>query len=205
MHAELADLAEGEPKRNDRYDIYHFYARDPEGRSIEFQAFEHPLEPHLDGEELLRTRRSIRDFTDQEVDEGLLTRVLDACAYAPSSRNAQPWYFVPVRERERLERLAAIRGESSEPIAAGPMAIAICTSPAESGRPIEDGCIAAYHLILAAWDHGLGTCWIGGLDRAEVKEILGIPQDHYVATVTPLGFPAAVPKMTPRRPIRRAP
>ncbi|TES93871.1 MAG: hypothetical protein E3J87_01400 [Candidatus Cloacimonadota bacterium] len=59
--------------------------------------------------------------------------------------------------------------------------------------------MAAYHFTLAAWNFGLGTCWIGGMDRDDVKEALGIPQEHYVATVTPLGYPAEQPEPGSRR------
>lgn len=54
--------------------------------------------------------------------------------------------------------------------------------------------------LLAAWNFKLGTCWIGGMDRDDVKETLGIPQNHYVATVTPLGHPAEQPEPRSRRP-----
>jgi nitroreductase len=46
----------------------------------------------------------------------------------------------------------------------------------------------------------LGTCWIAAMDREDVKEKLGIPKDHYVATVTPLGFPQKIPKTPSRKP-----
>jgi nitroreductase len=79
------------------------------------------------------------------------------------------------------------------------LAIAVITDPGKSKRHIQDGCIAAYHLILAAKAHGLGTCWIAAMDREDVKEELNIPADHYVATITPLGYPSEEPKVAKRR------
>ena len=79
------------------------------------------------------------------------------------------------------------------------MAVAICSDPALSKRHIQDGCIGAYHFLLAAWAQGLGTCWIAAMDREDVKERLGIPQEHYVATVTPLGYPEKVPSPPGRK------
>jgi len=203
MHVRLRDRARAEPQRNERYRIYHFFASDPEERTIEFQTFEHPLPPYRDGEGLLLSRRSVRAFTAEPVEETLLTWILDNCAYAPSSRNDQPCTFVCVRERDKLERLAAVRGPSSAPVSRAPMAIAICSDPEKSRRPIEDGCIAAYHFLLAAWAYGLGTCWIGGMDQDGVKETLGIPHAYTIACVTPLGHPAEVPATPPRREVRR--
>jgi nitroreductase len=79
------------------------------------------------------------------------------------------------------------------------MAVAICSTPAQSGACTQDGCIAAYHFLLASRLHGLGTCWIAAMDRSDVKESLGVPKEHYIATVTPVGYPATIPETPPRR------
>ncbi len=201
-HARLAAIADAPPRLNEKYRIYHFFARDPEGRRLEFQSFEHDLEPHLDGEQLLQTRRSVRQFTGRAVDEATLTAVLESCRLAPSARNSQPVEFVVVRDRALLDRLAAVRPGSSDPIGRAPMAVAIVSDPAVSPLPIDDGCIAAYHLMLAAWTRGLGTCWIGALNRDDAKEILGIPKERYLVTVTPLGWAAERPAVRPRKEVR---
>lgn len=200
--ARFREGADGPPRANPKYGIYHFFTKDPDGRGVEFQSFDHPIDPHLDGMELLGTRRSIRHFSPDEVPTSLLDSVLESCRLAPSARNTQPCAFAVVRDPDLRARLALLRGDSSAPIAQAPVAIAISSDPAISPRPVEDGCIATYHLLLAAWAHGLGSCWIGGLDRLEAKEFLGIPQGHYLATVTPIGFPAESPPVRERRPIR---
>ncbi|MBN1211520.1 MAG: nitroreductase family protein, partial [candidate division Zixibacteria bacterium] len=74
--------------------------------------------------------------------------------------------------------------------------------PTISNRFIQDGCIAAYHFIMAAWFYGLGTCWIADMDRDEVKAKLNIPPEHYVATITPLGYPLSPNKKAPERKAR---
>jgi nitroreductase len=196
----LQDLAEGPPKENEAYHIYHFFARDPEGRQLEFQAFLHNLQPYLSGRNLLETRRSIRKFTQQSVSEEVLWQVVELCRWAPSSRNSQGTTYTMIREHEAIEFLAELRGSSSAPIAAGPMAVAVSADPEITGRPEQDACIAAYHLMLAARLHGLGTCWIADMNRDNVKQRLGIPVAHYLATVTPLGYPAERPEVRPRKP-----
>lgn len=199
LYDRLKAAADSEPKVNDKYDIYHFFARDPEGRAIEFQYFNHPVNRYLDGEELLLTRRSIRRFTESQIPDGILNKVLDISRYAPTSRNTQSYYFKIIREKDLLEWLSGLRGSSSAPIGRAPLAVAICSDPAISKRYIQDGCIAAYHLLLAAWTHGLGTCWIAAMDRDDVKEMLNVPKDHYIATITPLGYPAKLPTGAPER------
>ncbi|MDM7917149.1 MAG: nitroreductase family protein [Candidatus Eisenbacteria bacterium] len=202
MYERLRDCAKSEPKANEKFSIYHFFASDPEGRSLEFQSFDHPLPAFLTGEELLQTRRSIRIFRDEPVDPAVLSRLLRLARVAPSARNTQPWLFVVIRDRERLARLAAVRGDSSAPIAQAPMAVAIAADPQISPLPIDDACIATYHFLLAAHLHGLGGCWIGAMNRDDVKEILGIDPRFFVATVTPLGWPAEMPAMRPRQEVR---
>jgi len=201
MHELVKDAALGQPKENPKYRIYHFFARDPEGRKVEFQSFLHPVEPYLAGADALATRRSIRRFTEDDVPDELISRVLESCRFAPTARNSQPCYFVVTRDREKIARLAAIREGSGAPIGRAPVVVTICADPAVSGRYVQDGCIVTYHFMLAAWLFGLGTCWIGGMDRDEVKDILDIPKEHYVVTVTPLGRPAESPELKPRKPV----
>jgi len=194
----LKEIVTSQPKENPRYGIYHFFAKDPEGRDVEFQSFLHPVLPFETSMETLVQRRSIREFTAQQPGEDVLNSIFETCRFAPTSMNTESYYFKIIKDRETIELVAGVRGSSSSPIAKAPLAIAICSDPHRSKRHVQDGCIAAYHFLLAARAHGLGTCWIAAMDRDDVKQALGIPQDHYVATVTPLGYPASKPK-TPKR------
>ena len=202
VYCRLEDIAESPPKDNPKYRIYHFYARDPEGRRLEVQCFLHPLEPYADGKELLESRRSIRRYSRMEVGDDILRKILSDCVHAPSSRNLQPCRFIVIRDREKLEYLASLRGESSAPIASAPLAVAVVSDTTISSRPEQDGCIMAYHFLLAAWMHGLGTCWIAAMDRDEAKKNLGIPIEHYIATITPLGYPAESPNAPCRKEVK---
>jgi nitroreductase len=60
------------------------------------------------------------------------------------------------------------------------------------------------HLILAAADVGLGTCWIAAFDPAAAREVLGIPEEGEPMLITPLGFPADTPDASPRHAQRRS-
>lgn len=200
MYEKFKDRARDEPKENPPYEIYNFFAEDPEGRTIEFQTFLHDLDPYLDGKELLEGRRSVRDYEDRDVPDGLLNKIFETCRYAPTSRNSQSYYFISIRDRDTIEFMADRRMPNSGPIAEAPMAVAVCCDSEKTGAPKQDGDIAAYHFMLTAWEYGLGTCWIAAMDRDDVKEKLNIPQDHFVATVTPLGFPKEIPETPSRKP-----
>lgn len=190
MYEKIRDHAIGEPVINDKYRIYHFFARDPDGRMVEFQSFLHQLNQFNSGDELLLKRRSIRKYEKKEVSDEVLWKVFELCRFAPTSKNCQSYYFIVIRDQDKLEFLAGLRGESSSPIVKAPMAVAVCTDSQVTRQPMQDGCIAAYHFLLAAKLFNLGTCWIAAMDREDVKEMLGIPLDHYVATITPVGYPA---------------
>ena len=188
------------PVENPKYGIYHFFTPDPEGRTLEFQAFLHPVPLYAEGLDLLANRRSIRHFTDTPVPDGVMASIFGSCRYSPTSCNSESHSYVVVRNREVLEFIAATRGSSSAPVGRSPFAVAVCADPAKTRRPEQDGCIAAYHFLLACWTHGVGTCWIAAMDRDDVKDRLSIPREQYLATVTPVGYPARMPETPPRRP-----
>ncbi len=200
-YEKFKSCAEAPPRVNPRFPIYNFFARDPEGRKIEFQQFDPPVSEYLCGDELLLGRRSIRKFNPIDIPDKTIEKILNICRYAPTSRNTQAYYFRFVKDKEVLKRLSELRGKSSEPIAKAPMAAAICSDPELTKRHIQDGCIAAYHFMLTAFFFGLGTCWIAAMDRDDVKQMLGIPLSHYVVTVTPFGYPYKIPRAPERKEI----
>lgn len=202
MYESLSECAEAAPGYNEAYRIYRFFARDPEGRRLEFQYFDHELSPHLSGEELLLRRRSVRRFQPHDVSDATIERVIELSRWAPTARNTQCYYFKVIRDHATLDWLAGWRGTSSAPIGRAPVAVAIGADPAVSRRHIQDGCIAAYHFLLAARLCGLGTCWIAAADDAPIKARLGIPVEHYLVTVTPLGWPESYEIAAPERKAR---
>lgn len=200
MYDKFAETAEGEPKFNETYNIYNFFTRDPEGRLIEFQKFENSsLSPFLSASDNLIHRRSIRKYKDQEISSEILDNIFEECRYLPTAMNRQTYYFVVIKNQEIIEKLAEVRPGASAPIGKAKMAIAVCIDSTKTKRIHEDGYIASYHLLLTAHNHGLGTCWIADMDRENVKEILGIPQDHFIATVTPIGYPDEFKPLPERR------
>jgi nitroreductase len=61
-----------------------------------------------------------------------------------------------------------------------------------------DAAIVMDHLVLAAADLGLGTCWIAAFDPAAAREVLAIPDEAEPRLFTALGFPADTPDASPR-------
>ncbi len=160
----------------------------------------------MDVMEAIRTRRSIRAYKPDPVPEDVLLQVLEAARLAPSAGNRQPWLFVVVRDVAVKERLRQAYG--AEWFFAAPVVICACCSDECAWTRADGKCygdvdvtIAMDHLILAAWELGLGTCWIGAFDAAKATEVLGLPEGYAPLAMTPLGYPAQQPEAKPRKPL----
>ena len=147
----------------------------------------------MDIYDAIAARRSVRAFADTDVPEGILTRLLNAARLAPSASNRQEWRFVVVRHPATRQRLAVAAGNQTF-VGEAPVVLACCAETnghlMSCGQPCYpiDVAIAIDHLTLAAVAEGLGTCWIGAFDEAQVKEILGIPPGIRVVELLPLGY-----------------
>ena len=135
----------------------------------------------------IRTRRTIRDFTDAPVSDAVLHKILQAARWAPSSSNTQPWHFIAVRDADTIKRLGEICTQGAF-IGKAPLAIAVVMG--ETRRPQLDAGRALQQMELVAWSEGLGTCFVGirGEQQDEVKALLGIPEDMELITVLPFGY-----------------
>jgi len=162
----------------------------------------------MDVFEAIKTRRSIREYQEREVEEEKLQKVLEAGRLAPSAKNIQEWRFVVVRDKETREKLArAARNQAF--VAQAPVSIVGCAiitdyrmTCGQRAYPI-DLAIAVDHMTLVAVEEGLGTCWIGSFFEDQVKEILGIPEEVRVVTLLILGYSSFQPSAKPRLPKER--
>jgi len=150
----------------------------------------------MDFYDVIRTRRSVRSFQDKPVPHDVLARVLEAARIAPSGNNRQPWRFVVVKDEKRRKQIAQACYDQSF-IAQAPVVIVCCGRQYPNGyEPWRDECyladtvIAIDHLILAARNEGLGSCWIGAVHDDQVAKIIGAPDDVDVLMVVPIGYPA---------------
>ncbi|MFH1101408.1 MAG: nitroreductase family protein [Methanobacteriota archaeon] len=144
--------------------------------------------------DVVKERTSIRSFSDQKVEPEKFEYVLECARLAPSWANKQCWRFLVVTETETIQELAKT-SIINRWLKNAPILIVACGDPSESGDQndidyyLVDVAIAMEHLVLAATDAGLGTCWIGGFDEQKVKEILGLPKRMRVVALSPLGYP----------------
>ena len=149
----------------------------------------------MEFESVIKSRESIRDYTDKKVEDEKINFVLECARHAPSWTNKQCWQFIVVKDKKIIKNLSKTNIINFW-LKNVPVIIVACGNPKQSGFRngieyfIVDVSIALEHLVLAATDKGLGTCWIGGFIGKKIKKILEIPENIRVVALTPLGYPA---------------
>ena len=143
--------------------------------------------------ENILTRRSVRSYTDQDVEPEKLEAILEAGMAAPSGKNGQPWDFVVLTRREILDEMAE-RLPYAKMLREARVAIAVCADRTKSPYWYVDCSAAAENILLAAHALGLGAVWTATYpyrDRMDVvKELCGLPGSYDSLCVIPMGYPA---------------
>lgn len=164
----------------------------------------------MDFNQVLHTRRSVKSFIGQEIDESKLNNILNAVSTAPSWRNQQCWKIIIVRSKSIKNDVAnalAPDNTAREGLRQAPLIAVICAEPQQSNIVGEkhyylvDSAIAMDHFILAASNEGLGTCWVADFDEEPIREALQIPDQYRVVALTPVGYPDQIPDYENKRPL----
>jgi len=150
----------------------------------------------------IRTRRTIRLYQQRPLPPEILCELVEAARLAPSAANLQPWEFILVDDAEVVSQVF--------PTLAWAGYVAPRRNPLEGKRPTayvvvllnrqirasggqEDAAAAIQTLLLAAWEKGIGSCWIGSVNREQLRQILGLPGHLEIDSVISLGYPAEQP------------
>lgn len=167
----------------------------------------------------IHERRSIRKYKDDPIPEEIIMEILNAARSAPSWANTQVCRYIVVKDKEIKERLRDSLSPTNPARDAFIQApIIICqvaqrgVSGFKKGEPVTvkgdwfmfDAGIAMEHIVLAAWNYGLGTVHVGSFDAEKAEKILNIPQGFTIVEMTPVGYFDDAPKPTPRRPLNES-
>lgn len=166
--------------------------------------------------EAIKSRRSIRSYTEEEVTDEEVNRILEAATWAPSACNKQSWRFVVVRKQETIDKLYKAASYSTQHqifIKKAKVVIVVCsdlnvykTFPhkerALSLFTIQETAAATQNLLLAAHALGLGACWVSLFSDEQVKEALNLPKGIRPVVTIPLGHTKSKTKPKPRRPLK---
>lgn len=177
----------------------------------------------MDVDEAISGRRSVRDYSDEMLEEHSIRRLIDAAVQAPSAVNQQPWVFTVVRDRSVLDRVsqeakscmlatlsADAQSDHFRTLLGDPTfhifyhAPALIVISALAGPwVVEDCALAAQNLMLAAYGAGYGSCWIGFaqtfLNTEEGRKVLGLPSTCVPVAPIIVGHPKALPPPVPRK------
>lgn len=144
--------------------------------------------------QLIQSRRSIRKFKKDPIGEDTLNKLYNSLKLAPTANNQQPFKFIFVKDLETRKQI--VNKACHQPsLLDAPILVVACCHPGAS----FDVAIAVDHLILAATNEGLGTCWIGWLERDELKKVMGIPENMEVPIIIPIGYADESPEARPRK------
>jgi len=154
--------------------------------------------------DVIKTRRSIRKYSTQPIEDEKLNSILEAGRWAPSARNEQLWKFVVVKDKDKIKELYDSYGGPAE-FKKAPVTVVACGlgpyGNMKCGQPryTVDVSIAMSYMILEAYEQGLATCWLGSFEEEKIKGVLKIPEDVRIVAVTPLGYAAESPEARPRK------
>jgi len=146
--------------------------------------------------ELVHQRESVRNYDpSRPVETEILEKILDAGRVAPSACNIQPWKFLLISSAVMLDKVKACYNR--EWFKEAPHILVIIGLRDLAWKRSYDGynsietdvAIAMTHIILAAENEGVGTCWIAAYDPAMLRKTLNLDDKQLVFGITPLGYP----------------
>lgn len=148
--------------------------------------------------DVLLNRRSIRNYMEKSLPNGVMNKLLKSAMYAPSAMNNQAWQFVVIDQRENLDEIIKIIPQ--ELLKSAQAAILICgdLNLEKNIDYIQQNCSAAtQNLMLCAHGLGLGSCWIGVYPVREIisglRDLFNLPEHVIPISLVSLGYPAERP------------
>jgi nitroreductase len=147
----------------------------------------------MDFTKVIETRRSVRRYQNRNIPQNVLEKIMHAAVVAPTGQDTQTWHFFLVRDQDLKNRLVT-EATTQKFIKKAPVIAVCCDDKREKVYKRDevyliDTVIAIDHMILAARNRGVGTCWVGSFDKEKVRKILNIPDHMEVHMLVPMGYP----------------
>jgi len=147
----------------------------------------------------------VREYDPRPIEKEKLDLILESARLAPSASNSQPWHFYVVKNKEKIKALSEKMPLGSAVVinsfmSEAPIIVVATAGPISLLHRISsfiinkrwyylDVAIALEHMVLTAWELGIGSCWIGWFDEKRIKRILDIPKSEEVIALLTLGYP----------------
>ncbi len=153
--------------------------------------------------EVMRSRRSVRRYTEEKISDEQLKQIVSAALLAPSGHSKYPCEFIVVKNRELLEKMSHCRKNVAKMLEGAAAAVVVIADKNKSDTYVEDSCVAMMSMELLATSLGIGNCWIQIRNReAEddsssenyLRGLLNFPENFACQAILSLGYPAKPPK-----------
>lgn len=182
----------------------------------------------MDYSELLQNRRSIRDFTEEQVPTELVMEMIQESCLAPSAGNGQPWEFIVVQNKELIRKISddskhnilaeievnpdspfkqyeqVLRNDQFNVFYNAPCLVLLVGSNKVRTLAVDCALFAAY-LMFAATSRGLGSCWVdlgGDIQNQQLLQDLGLSEGNSIVAPVIVGYPKQIPAVRKRNPPR---
>ncbi|HMK54284.1 MAG TPA: nitroreductase family protein, partial [Methanobacteriaceae archaeon] len=166
-----------------------------------------------------KSRRSIRKYLQEQIEDDELEIILESAIYAPTGHNDQPWHFTVIQNKELIDLMSA---ESKKVMANLPVewiakmgkaehlhifyhapTVVVVSGKEDATTPLPDCCAAIQNMLLAAESIDIGSCWIGlarfFFENPENIEKLSIPESYKPYYAVSLGYKASSNNVAPER------
>ena len=148
---------------------------------------------------VIKKRRSVRQFAEKEVPRDLIEKCLDVARLAPSAGNKQPLEYIAITDFEQCQKLFPLLGwagylkgwscpEEKQPRAY--IVIAVDSEKVFAGYEAYDVALAAGNISLLAQSENVGSCLIGNYDKEKMCDLLNVPEGYSLPLIVALGYPA---------------
>jgi len=143
--------------------------------------------------DMARERWSVRKFTPEQISDVHMARILEAGRMAPSACNYQPQRVLVLQSDEAIARMRSVTHWAFN----APTVLLVCADLAESWKNVDgcdsaevDAAIALDHMMMEAWECGVGSTWVRGFDERVMRQAFGIPATWKIVAMMPMGYPA---------------
>lgn len=143
--------------------------------------------------DMVRERWSVRQFKEGQISDEHMQRILEAGRVAPSACNYQPQRVLVLQSDESIEKMRLLTHWAFN----APTILLVCADLEESWKNVDgcdsaevDAAIALDHMMMEAWECGVGSTWVRGFDERIMRKEFNIPSTWKIVAMMPMGYPS---------------
>lgn len=143
--------------------------------------------------DMTKERWSVRKFAPEQISDEHMERILEAGRNAPSACNYQPQRVLVLQSEEAIERMRSVTHWAFN----APTVLLVCADLEESWKNIDgcdsaevDAAIALDHMMMEAWECGVGSTWVRGFDERVMRQAFNVPATWKIVAMMPMGYPS---------------